>query len=84
MPDAFLIAAAGLLIALVVILLFSAVPTLLHECDHEEKIGGLYADIPGGPVTFHEIWWECSCGGVIDPEAKARADMVDRPLGVAA
>jgi hypothetical protein len=45
-----------------------------HQHRHKECFGGLYADEPGGPKTYHEIWWECECGDVIDPKAKARAE----------
>jgi hypothetical protein len=45
-----------------------------HQHRHKERFGGLYADEPGGPKTYHEIWWECECGDVIDSKAKARAE----------
>lgn len=53
---------------------------MLHQHRYVEKIGGLYADEPGGPRTYHEIWWECSCGAVQDRAAKLRAAQADAKL----
>ena len=45
-----------------------------HHHRFKDQIGGLYADEPGGPKIYHEIWWECECGKTIDEAAKRRAE----------
>jgi hypothetical protein len=50
---------------------------LFHRHQWREYFGGAYADEPGGPRTFHEIWWECDCGAVLDPNARRRAKAAD-------
>lgn len=36
-----------------------------HKHRYVEKYGDLRADEPGGPRTFHEIYWECRCGKLL-------------------
>lgn len=45
-----------------------------HHHRYKDQFGGLYADEPDGPKTYHEIWWECECGKTIGDEAKRRAE----------
>lgn len=46
---------------------------MLHQHRYREHYGDLRADEPGGPRTYHEIWWECACGDVVARDAKRRA-----------
>lgn len=68
--------AVALLICVGVILALTTEPPT-HKCRHEEMFGGLYADEIGGPRYYHEIWWECPCGDVIDRAAKNKARKAD-------
>lgn len=52
--------------------------SIFHKHRYVEHVGGLYADQPNGPKTYHEVWWECSCGDVIDPQAKRRSEVAER------
>lgn len=44
------------------ILLRRIIARLRHKHHFKKRIGGIWADEPGGPRTYHEIWWQCDCG----------------------